>query len=397
VVRRIESKGFVFEHVVDQADRALSWPLLNLGEATLMTKNIVPPSASVSPETPTTILAGPKRTLPPGYIHLGVSKEIAPTLREFGLDPAPLIRAAGLDPRLFDDGMSVIPFAALDRLYTLCVARTNCPHFGLLVGQRATILSLGMVGRLMLHSDTVGDALHALVANLSLQDRAVVPSLIVSDGTALLTYATYQAEGTSAEQIRDAALSVTVSIMRTLCGSNWNPVEVLLPKAAPVDAEAYRRHFRAPARFNQETATLVFPARDLDLRIAGADPLLRVLLEEQISQMRGSPGAELSDDLRRLLRTRLTSHRCSADEMAHLLSMHRRTLSRHLKGSGIGYRALTNEIRFEIARQLLEGTDVPLGQIAAALSYSEASAFTRAFRRWSGETPSTWRAERHAA
>ncbi|MGF9761231.1 AraC family transcriptional regulator [Microvirga sp. 0TCS3.31] len=364
-----------------------------------MTKNIVPQSASVSPETPTTAIipAGPKRTLPPGYIHLGVSKEIAPTLREFGLDPDLLIQAAGLDPSLFDDGMSVIPFAALGRLYTLCVARTNCPHFGLLVGQHATILSLGMVGRLMLHSDTMGDALRALVANLSLQDRAVVPSLTISDGTALLTYAANQAEGTSAEQIRDAALGVTVNIMRTLCGSDWNPVEVLLPKAAPADAEAYRRHFRAPARFNQETATLVFPARDLEHRIAGADPLLRALLEEQISQMKGSPGAELSDDLRRLLRTRLTSHSCSADEMAHLLSMHRRTLSRHLKDSGMGYRALTNEIRFEIARQLLEDTDVPLSQIAAALAYSEASAFTRAFRRWSGETPSTWRAERRAA
>ena len=57
----------------------------------------------------------------------------------------------------------------------------------------------------------------------------------------------------------------------------------------------------------------------------------------------------------------------------------------------MGYRAITNEIRFEIARQLLQDTEVPLGQIAAALGYSEASAFTRAFRRWSGHTPPAWR------
>jgi AraC-like DNA-binding protein len=73
--------------------------------------------------------------------------------------------------------------------------------------------------------------------------------------------------------------------------------------------------------------------------------------------------------------------------------MHRRTLSRHLKGSGMGFRALANEIRFEIARQLLEDSDVSLGQIGAALGYSEASAFTRAFRRWSGQTPTSWRAD----
>ena len=61
-------------------------------------------------------------------------------------------------------------------------------------------------------------------------------------------------------------------------------------------------------------------------------------------------------------------------------------------GSGMGYRAVANEIRFEIARQLLQDTEVSLGQIAAALCYSEASAFTRAFRGWSGLTPSAWRA-----
>ena len=87
------------------------------------------------------------------------------------------------------------------------------------------------------------------------------------------------------------------------------------------------------------------------------------------------------------------SRRCSADDMADLVAMHRRTLSRHLKSGGSGYRTITNEIRFEIARQLLEETEVSLGEIAAALGYSEASAFTRAFRRWSGQAPTAWRSD----
>ena len=347
--------------------------------------------SQVSQTVPATI----GRTLPPGSVHLGISKEIAPTLRALGVDPEPVIREAGLDPRLFDDAMSMIPFAALGRLYTLCVARTGCPHFGLLVGRRTSILSFGLVGRLMQHSHNVGEALRALVSNLSTQDRVVVPALTSRDGIALLTFATYQAKSRSGPQILDAALGVTVNILRTLCGSGWRPEEVLLPRAAPADQALYRHHFRAPVRFNQESASIVFPARDLDLRIAGADPLLRVMLEERIQQLKGAQGSEFSDDIRRLLRTRLTGNHCSADDIAHLLTMHRRTLARRLKGSGMGYRAITNEIRFEIARQLLEDTQVPLTQISAALGYSEASAFTRAFRRWSGQTPTTWRAEGH--
>jgi AraC-like DNA-binding protein len=362
----------------------------------VMTSDIGPASTGKSngPGRPIsaspTALAGPGRTLPPGYIHLGVAKEIAPILRDFGIDPGPVIREAGLDPHLFDDGTNVIPHAALGRLLTLSVVRTDCPHFGLLVGRRATILSLGLVGRLMQQSETVGDAMRALVSNLSIQNRGAVPSLRIIGDMALFTFAVYQPEAESADQISDGSLAVAVNALRALCGADWSPAEVLLPRVAPADQEPYRRHFRAPVRFNQESAIIVFPTRDLDLRIAGADPVMRALLEERIQQMKGAQGSEFPDDIRRLLRTRLTSTRCSAENIAKLLAMHRRTLSRRLKG-GMGYRAIANEIRFEIARQLLEDTEVPLGQIAAALGYSEASAFTRAFRRWSGETPTAWR------
>ncbi|WP_262267560.1 MULTISPECIES: helix-turn-helix domain-containing protein [Microvirga] len=101
----------------------------------------------------------------------------------------------------------------------------------------------------------------------------------------------------------------------------------------------------------------------------------------------------LTDDLRRVLRIELFRDTCSAVSVARLFSMHRRTLSRHLRNQGLAFRQVANEIRFEIACDLLENTDMPLSQIAAVLRYSELSAFTRAFRRWSGHTPSAWRSD----
>ena len=77
--------------------------------------DIGPPSASaILTRTPSRSAAG--LTLPPGYIHLGVSKEIVPTLRAFGLDPDPLIHGAGLEPQLFGDSTTVVPFADLARM-----------------------------------------------------------------------------------------------------------------------------------------------------------------------------------------------------------------------------------------------------------------------------------------
>ena len=99
----------------------------------------------------------------------------------------------------------------------------------------------------------------------------------------------------------------------------------------------------------------------------------------------------LAENLRRVLRTELLREACSAASIARLFSMHRRTLHRHLHMEGQAFRRIADEVRFEIACEMLANTDMALTQVAAALKYSELSAFTRAFRRWSGQTPSEWR------
>jgi AraC-like DNA-binding protein len=339
-----------------------------------------------------------------GIIRVGVIREIVPLLGELGADPDDVIREAGLDPALFNcqrastssaydinDEGNPIPYGALGRSLACCAARTRCPHFGLLVGQRTTTASLGLVGRLMQHAETMGDALRILVSYLGTQSRGAVPSLTVEGNAAVFSYLTYEPGLQGADQIADGVIACMVNVIRSLCGSGWNPTEVLLPRADPADREVYRHHARAPVRFDQEAAYIVFPVRDLELRIAGADPLLRALLEEHLAALTSVPSSELADDIRRMLRTRLASTRCSADRVAESLAMHQRTLSRRLSREGASFRALMNEVRFEAACHLLSDTRIPLGQIAAALGYSEASALTRAFRRWSGQPPTAWR------
>jgi AraC-like DNA-binding protein len=66
-------------------------------------------------------------------------------------------------------------------------------------------------------------------------------------------------------------------------------------------------------------------------------------------------------------------------------------MHRRLAASGTNFRALVDECRYEIARQMLEGTDAGVGRIADMLDYADTSAFARAFRRWSGTTPAQWR------
>jgi AraC-like DNA-binding protein len=72
--------------------------------------------------------------------------------------------------------------------------------------------------------------------------------------------------------------------------------------------------------------------------------------------------------------------------------MHRRTLDRRLKTFAVNFQALNDEVRYEVARQLLDDTAIPVTAIAQSLHYNDTSAFTHAFRRWSGCSPTQWRA-----
>ena len=83
--------------------------------------------------------------------------------------------------------------------------------------------------------------------------------------------------------------------------------------------------------------------------------------------------------------------------MARQLEMHKRTLNRYLKAAGTGFRAVADGVRFEVARHLVVDTGIPLAQISAALDFSEPAAFTRAFERWSGVSPSRLRSQQKAA
>ncbi len=101
--------------------------------------------------------------------------------------------------------------------------------------------------------------------------------------------------------------------------------------------------------------------------------------------------SSLKDELRLYLQTEVTRRRCEARRIAHLKKMNRRTLSRRLRAEGTTFKELADEVQFQVAKKLLADPCMSLSQISAILNFSHPSAFTHAFRRWSGMTPSAWR------
>ncbi|MDR7040599.1 AraC-like DNA-binding protein [Methylobacterium sp. BE186] len=318
-------------------------------------------------------------------------RAIRAVLVELGADLDGLIAEAGLDPRLSDASSKPVPFTAIGRLIALAADRSRCPYLGLLVGQRTTLASFGLLGVLLRNCASVGDALRALEAHACVRDRGAVIGLGVHADIAVLSYAPHEPEVEGAVLHLERALATVTNILRGLCGPHWAPLEVLLPRSAPRDTEPYTGFFKGPVRFDQETAALVLPAALLEQPIAGADPALRQRVEDHICHLEADQTSTLTDKLREYLQTAVTRHRCKAERVARLRLVNRRTMSRRLRAEGKSFRQLANEAQFRVAKQLLADTIMSLAQISDCLDFSEPAAFTHAFRRWSGMTPSAWR------
>jgi AraC-like DNA-binding protein len=274
----------------------------------------------------------------------------------------------------------------LGKLLQRCAERTACSHIGLVVGEKVTLSAFGDLGSLMRVSETFGDALGVLATDRRGQSHGAVFNLDRNGDQAVLSYLPYQA-GERTGLIAECALAIVTQVLRDLCGPDWSLAEVLIPRRAPADQSPYRSFFRCCVRFDQETAALVFPAGLLSTRLTGSEGEVRRALEHNLRRAEANARPDLIEDLRQILRTAMRSGRCSADDMAQRLDMHKRTLSRHLKAAGTSFRTVADEVRFDVARHLVADTDIPLAQVSAALDFSEPAAFTRAFERWSGSRP----------
>jgi AraC-like DNA-binding protein len=330
-------------------------------------------------------------------LRIGATLALPAVLRSLGANPAAMLADAGFDLKLFDDPDNQVSHAARNHLLAHCVARTGCQHLGLLVGQQGDLHSLGLVGLLIKYSPDVGTALRCLVRYLHLHVRGAATTLAVDEGSATLGYEIHQPRVEATDQVGDGAVALMFNIMRALCGPGWKPVEVRLAHRRPLDPVPFRRFFRAPLRFDAEDNALVFAAEWLDRRLPETDPQLRRLLQRQIDILEARHGDDFPEQVRSVLRTAIVAGHARADQVAALFSMHARTLNRRLNACGTGFQQVVDESCYEIARQMLADSALDVRQIAALLDYADASAFTRAFRRWSGTTPARWRATRDTA
>jgi AraC-like DNA-binding protein len=332
-----------------------------------------------------------RQAVAPGHVRIGPLMATPSVLEELGIAPEPLLAELDLDLAAFTDPEHRVPYRTVARLFDRCVEVTSCHHFGLLVGSRAGLSSLDVVGYLASSAPNVGNALEILRQLNSVADAGGTVTLDCRESIVSLGYDVVEPGLEHTGQLAATAIAIGFNILRSLCGPQWQPHDVRFSFAAPRALAPFRKVFGLAPRFDQEHSAISFQARWLANPPPGADPILHRMMKERIDELLADHADDVVGRVRRLLRATVTTRRSSIDDAATTLRISTRTPKRRLAAAGTSFQRLRDEVQYELACQLLRDTMIPTGQIASIVGYSESSAFNRAFRRWAGVPPAEWR------
>jgi len=317
-------------------------------------------------------------------LRIGPAISLPAIARSLGHDPAPAFAAAGLDESLFANSEDRVPIAKLGKFAAEIARIIDRPDLGLLLAKSYGPHSLGLVLTLAEEGPDVRTALLNIARLLKHHNELALLSLSETESDAILSYELREPEFEGADIVLATALGNALRVMRRFCGEGWCPAEVRFSMARPKDPLPYEVFFNAPVRFESPMDALVFPRRWLAECVVPSSPHAGLQLPPQAAW-------NFTDHVRYQIATRVGIRPIDAQVIAGAMGMSRRAFDRRLADFGVSYLELLDELRFARARRLLMAGHAPLAEISVALGYAEPSAFTRAFRKWSGVSPQAWR------
>lgn len=289
----------------------------------------------------------------------------------------------------FDGFVSLNRYARF--LQRMCVILDN-EALGLECADYINNESMGALGGTVISAPNLAASVGALTRYMSLYADLSYVSFTVGEETAEFSWS-YSPLLISRSALCDRSARRFIVRMRYLFADDWQPTRVQLQRERPVNLTPYHKALCPNLAFDGSCNVIEFAASDLHLENRYADDNvfeLGVALAERMMRERRVPD-DLSIRAREDIVNHLSDGTLTAVETARRLGMSTRVLQRRLAGLGTSYQKLCDEIRIELAQELLLQTQLPIGEIAYELGFSNQANFTRAMKRWLGVSPSSFR------
>ena len=263
------------------------------------------------------------------------------------------------------------------------------PDFGLHLAEKASLAAASVVGYIFQSSANLRDGLIRSVRYQRLLQDVKVTRIDPIEGGVCITHGTGPDDPPVPRHAVEFGMAMGVVLAQQATRTNVQPIDVAFECPAPESVSEHLRIFGVRPRFGVAVNRLVFDDIALDRPIRTADSALCSLLERHASEMlaRIPEPSDLLARVRRSLCDELRGGDPSLEVVAAKMHRSARTLQRELREHGLSFQALLDELRRDLALRYLRDEAMGLDEVAFLLGFNDASAFHRAFVRWTGKTP----------
>jgi AraC-like DNA-binding protein len=313
---------------------------------------------------------------------------LATTAREIGIAPARLCMGLGFGVEDLASPACRVSFRQGSLMIRRALEMAPGRGLGLMIGERETIASIGLLGYVMMTSRTLRDA---VALGMSMQKYAgsmlQFDMKIEGETTGIVASNRFPEPSIHVFLVEEAFASF-LQVARSLVGNAFKPCRIDLAYPAPSYADEYQRVFACTVRFGQTANIFVAENSWIARPLLTYDPLShRQALEFlDIGMSREQEKVDLFESVERAVRNNMQSVPSLA-KVAKQLNLSERTLRRRLSGSGVSYQALLDNVRKNRAIELLANPGLSIEQVALEVGFSDANNFRRAFKRWTDSAP----------
>ena len=304
-----------------------------------------------------------------------------------------ILQSVGLDRSVLSDREAFITSSRFARLLEEMARATGDAWFGLHFGAQFEPRDIGPLTYVILNSPTVAVGFENAARYLRVHNEAARLSLVTEGQRAYGRYVLEHLDIEEPRQHNEYSMAVGLQTIRLMVGSRWAPLEVQFAHRAPRDSSEHVRVFGAPVSFDCSANTLVMERAFVEREIPAADERLYPILTRYLDQvLRDMPREDqLLAAVRRAVGEGLRRGEPKLSQVARKVALSPRTLQRRLREYDADFKRLVDDTRRRFALHYLKDPNNTLTEVAYLLGYSEVSAFNRAFRRWTGETPLAYR------
>jgi AraC-like DNA-binding protein len=316
-----------------------------------------------------------------------------------GLEVAPLMMKAGVTRKQVEDDSVRLAVKGQIKFVELIADALHDDFLGFHLARGYDLRESGLLHFVLNSSNLLGDALRRAERYSTIVNQGM--SLRVDEGKELsVTFKYVGVERLSDRQQMEFWVAGLVRGCRQLTNRRLEPSRVGLVHRRKGGASELVRFLGCDVEFGADTDEVAFPGTVKQMPVVSADPYLNKLLVKYCEEARSDREAgrlTFRVGVENAIVPLLPHGRARADEIARQLGMSLRTLERRLGSEGLTFSGLLSKFRADLAKRYLREEDLAISKIAWLLGYQDVSAFTHAFKRWTGKSPREARAQEKVA